>query len=127
MNVVRSGAIALAMFHAAPAWSQDTGSFSLQVTIPPLGAAQTALDAGAAGSWTVLTPGGGLMIAAPASGEGLTIFRSDSNRFSLFSGDGRLLKPDALTRNRELTALHFGTTGLPDNERERQRFVISGL
>jgi hypothetical protein len=103
-----------------PACAQD--SFSLEVTLPPLGAAQAAQDAGAVGSWTVLTPAGGLMIAG--SGEsGLTIYSADANRFRLMTQDGTIVPPLARKETSGLTAQSFGGAEVGG----QSRLVVSAL
>ncbi len=126
MKLALSFLATAALLNFAPAYAQES-SFTIQVTIPPLGAAQSAQEAGAVGSWTVLSPGGGLMIAPPSSDNGLTIYRNDSNRFSLRAPDGRVLTPNAQSSNRGLTALHFGNPDRGGQGAGRPLVTIAGL
>ncbi len=126
MSVSASLAFAAALATGA-AHAQDSGSFSIQVNIPPLGAAMAAQDAGAVGSWTVTSPAGGLMIGADADHERLIIYRADTNRFDLVTFDGRSLPVERRTESRGLTALEFDRTMLGANGESRVGLVIVGL
>lgn len=116
---------------AGAAWAQadatSSSSFSIQVTIPPLGAASAAQDAGAVGGWTVFSPSGGLMVDDQSGAEQITIYHSDANRFRVTTPDGQALPAQRRTNDRGLTALQFNTLGLGARDRSRPNLIIAGF
>lgn len=106
--ILAAGLIACARVEA------EGSTVAITVNVPPIAEALSAADQGAAGAWTVASGDGGLLIGAEQSASGapsgLTVFRSDRNRFQLRPADrpdAPALEPYSVEPGRSLVRLRF--------------------
>ncbi|MFN4025281.1 MAG: hypothetical protein ACK4MQ_10625 [Hyphomonas sp.] len=123
-------AAGLGTYHPAGA---EGSSLHITVNVPPIAEALSAADTGAAGAWTIASGDGGLLISTERTPvdaiAGVSVFRSDRNRFQLHSIDqpgAPALMPDTVEPGRSLVRFRFDlNTGPGQNVNREVRILLS--